>query len=157
MKVNDLIEMDNARFIDIPESKTPNGIRKVPLHDFVYRKITAYVRKTGKKENDLIFKNENTVKITSKAYERANLELAGFAGYSKDRLEEENITFYSGRHFWKTLMDSEKLGDIEEYFMGHKTSGDVAKRYNHKDKQGKKKLLERTRRVFQILDKHIFT
>jgi hypothetical protein len=53
-------------------------------------------------------------------------------------------------------MDSENLGDVEEYFMGHKVSGDVAKRYNHKDKQGKKKLLEKARRVFQILDKRIF-
>jgi len=85
------------------------------------------------------------------------MALAEFTKYTPEKLEKENITFYSGRHFWKTLMDSEKLGDIEEYFMGHKRSGDVNKRYNHKDKQGKKKLLERTKRVFQILDKHIFS
>ena len=93
----------------------------------------------------------------SKTYEYANLELTGFTKYPPEKLLQENITFYSGRHFWKTLMDSENLGDIEEYFMGHKTSGDVAKRYNHKDKQGKKKLLERAKRVFQILDRFIFT
>jgi integrase len=156
MKVTDLIMIDNCRFIDIPVSKTRNGIRIVPLHDFVYRKIAAYIKKTGKKENDLIFKNENTVKIMSRTYEKANSDLANFTKYTNEQLKKENITFYSGRHFWKTLMDSEKLGDIEEYFMGHKVSGDVAKRYNHKDKQGKKKLLEKARRVFQILDKRIF-
>jgi len=122
----------------------------------VYKKIIAYINKTGKKENDLIFTNGTRERIGSDAYEKANLALAEFTKYSAEKLEKENITFYSGRHFWKTLMDSEKLGDIEEYFMGHKSSGDVAKRYNHKDKQGKKKLLERTKRVFQILNKHIF-
>jgi len=155
IRVKDLITIDKIKFINIPESKTDNGIRIVPLHDFVYRKIMTYVRKSGKKNNDLIFKNEGTIKIMSKTYEKANLELAGFTKYTQDRLLKENITFYSGRHFWKTLMDSEKLGDIEEYFMGHKVNNNVAKRYNHKDKQGRKKLCERARKVFQILEKYI--
>jgi hypothetical protein len=55
------------------------------------------------------------------------------------------------------MLDAEKLGDVEEYFMGHKTGGDVAKRYNHKDKQGEKKLLEKAGKVFKILDKYLFT
>jgi hypothetical protein len=99
----------------------------------------------------------NRKRLGSGIYKKAYLELAEYTGYSKEQLEKENIKFYSGRHFWKTLMDNENLGDIEEYFMGHKVSGDVAKRYNHKDKQGKKKLLERSKRVFHILDKHVFS
>ena len=157
MRVSSLITIDGIHFIDIAESKTRNGVRIVPLHDFVFRKLTAYIKKAKKKPDELIFKKEGTVKILSRTYENANAELAKFTRYTKEMLEEENITFYSGRHFWKTLMDCEKLGDIEEYFMGHKVSSNVAKRYNHKDKQGKKKLLERAKRVLQILDKHIFT
>jgi integrase len=157
MRVRDIIDIDGVNFINISESKTKNGIRKVPLHDFVYRKITAYAKEAGKTENDLIFKPEGTVKIMSKTYERANLELASFTKYTPDMLKQENITFYSGRHFWKTMLDAEKLGDVEEYFMGHKTGGDVAKRYNHKDKQGEKKLLEKAGKVFKILDKYLFT
>jgi len=56
--VNDIIAIDGIRFIDIAKSKTKNGIRIVPLHDFVYRKITSYIKKTGKRENDLIFCND---------------------------------------------------------------------------------------------------
>jgi integrase len=156
IKVYDIIEIKKIHFINIIESKTKNGIRIVPLHEFVYRKITAYIRKTKKNDNDLIFNIQGKKKLGSEIYNAANLELAVYTKYTAEKLEKENITFYSGRHFWKTLMDSEKLGGIDEYFMGHKVSGDVAKRYNHKDKQGKKKLIERTRRVFQILDKHIF-
>ena len=156
IEVKDLITIDKVNFIDIPASKTSNGVRIVPLHDFVHRKLMAYIKKNGKKDSDIIFTFKKQKKIDSCVYNNANLELAEHVKYTPERLRAENITFYSGRHFWKTLMDSEKLGDIEEYFMGHKTTGDVAKRYNHKDKQGKKKLMERAKKVFAILDKHIF-
>jgi integrase len=73
-------------------------------------------------------------------------------------LEDQKITFYSGRHFWKTLMSAEGLGeDIEEYFMGHKVYGDVSKRYNHKDKRGQKRLIEKAQDVFTILEEKIFS
>jgi integrase len=76
--------------------------------------------------------------------------------YDKARLKKENITFYSGRHFWKTLMNANGLGEVEEYFMGHKVSNDVAKRYNHRDRQGQEKITEKARRVFKILEAKLF-
>ena len=154
IQVKDFFTIDDVHFLDIPKSKSVNGIRIVPVHDFVYRKIMAYVRKN--KIKDYVFKLQNCKKLGSKRYKDAYMELANHTGYTAEQLAKENITFYSGRHFWKTLMNSENLGDVEEYFMGHKVSGDVAQRYNHRDKQGRKKLLERARKVFQILDKRIF-
>jgi integrase len=156
IQLKDFIMVDDIHFLDIPVSKSKNGVRIVPIHDFVYRKLSAFIRKNKFSENDYIFKNPKSKKLGSSVYETANSELAKYTGYTAEQLETENITFYSGRHFWKTLMDSENLGDVEEYFMGHKVSSDVAKRYNHRDKQGKRKLLEKARRVFQILDKYIF-
>ena len=42
-------------------------------------------------------------------------------GCAAEMLRAENIRFYSGRKFWKTLMASDGLGrDAEEYFMGIK-------------------------------------
>jgi integrase len=153
---SDLIFIENYLFIDIPDSKTHNGIRKVPLHDFVYKKLSSFIRKNKLSGNDLIFKNPKRKRLGSDIYEAANQELGKFTGYDNEKLVKENITFYSGRHFWKTLMNSENLGDVEEYFMGHKISSDVAKRYNHRDKQGKKKLLEKAKKVYSILDKWVF-
>ena len=150
IRAGDMLTIEGCHFIDISESKTRNGVRIVPLHDFVYRKLLTYIKKNN--ITDYIFKRYGSI-----TYNSANLEMAKYTGYSREQLEKENITFYSGRHFWKTLMNSENLGDIEEYFMGHKVSADVAKRYNHRDKQGKRKLLEKTKKVFQILDKCIFT
>jgi integrase len=156
IKLSDITTIDDYRFINISESKTKNGIRIVPLHNFVYERLRRYTNKVKKGNEDFVFSLPGRKTLGSNIFDAANSALAKHTGYSDERLAKENLTFYSGRHFWKTLMDSENLGDIEEYFMGHKTSADVAKRYNHKDKQGKKKLLERTKKVFQILDKHIF-
>jgi hypothetical protein len=54
-------------------------------------------------------------------------------------------------------MNGEGLGDdVEELFMGHKVSSDVSKLYNHRDKQGRKLMIKKTKQVFSILDKKIF-
>lgn len=144
--MDDVIIISGCRFIDIKKSKTQNGIRLVPLHKFVYEKLLMYSKKTATKE---IFKG-----IHSRAFTIANLELARKLKIDKEEVKTENITFYSGRHFWKTLMNSEGLGDdIEEIFMGHAVSGNVAKLYNHRDKQGNKRLIKKAKQVFAILDK----
>jgi excisionase family DNA binding protein len=156
IKVNDLIELDGIHFVDIKDSKTENGIRLVPLHEFVYKKLQRYIKETGKGEENYIF-SENGGPNQSTGYNKANSLLAKKLNISEDELEKEKITFYSGRHYWKTLMNSEGLGDgIEEFFMGHKVSGDVSKNYNHKDKRGKEKVLEKAKEVFAILDKKLF-
>ncbi|MDR2447448.1 MAG: hypothetical protein LBD58_09220 [Treponema sp.] len=40
--------------------------------------------------------------------------------------------------------------------MGHKVSKDVSKLYNHKDKLGCEKMLEKARRIFDILGRTLF-
>jgi integrase len=76
---------------------------------------------------------------------------------SEEEIGAENITYYSGRHFWKTLMSREGLGeDIEEVFMGHKVKGDVRKRYNHRDRQGRESMVRKARQVLSILDRCVF-
>jgi hypothetical protein len=78
-------------------------------------------------------------------------------GVGEEELAARHITFYSGRHFWKTLMNCGGLGEeAEGFFMGHKASGDVAKRYNHRDRQGKDLMARKAGKAFAILDKHLF-
>jgi integrase len=145
MCLSDIIHEHNFHFITIKESKTPNGIRTIPLHDFVYTKLVSYASKQD--QTDSLFD------IRSTTFSKANLELAQQLGMDKEQIKNENITFYSGRHFWKTLMNSEGLGeDIEEIFMGHKVSNDIAKRYNHRDRQGKERLYNKAKHMFSILE-----
>ena len=156
IQVKDLIVRHNTRFIDIPASKSENGVRIVPLHDFVYRKLMAYIQDTGKGADDYLFRLPTCKKLGSKRYKKAYLELAYHVGYTDKMIRDENISFYSGRHFWKTLMNENGLGDIEEYFMGHKIPSNVAARYNHRDKQKRNTPAKKAKEVFAILDRWVF-
>jgi integrase len=151
IRPKDIIAISNRHFIDIKNSKTENGIRLVPLHGFVYERLTAWIKKNGVKEDAFLFASAKPHDFT-KAY----LSLGKKLGFDKAELNAQNITYYSGRHYWKTLVNAHGLGDIEEYFMGHKVSKDVSERYNHRDKQGQKRLLAKAREVFKILDKTLF-
>jgi integrase len=153
IRFSDLSTIEQYNFLNVPDSKTINGIRIVPIHNFVHDKLMEYAKKYNK--NDYIFKTKGK-RLGSIVYRKSTIELAKHLGYSVEDINKDNIRFYSGRHFWKTLMSSEELGDIEEFFMGHKVSSDIAKRYNHRDKLGKEKLLEKTKKAFDILDKYIF-
>jgi site-specific recombinase XerD len=154
LRIEDLIEIEGCAFLDIKDSKTRNGVRLVPLHGFVKTRLTGYI--TENKREGYIF-TKSGKPMQSYIYKNANMDLAKKIGVTEKEIKEQNIEFHSGRHFWKTLMNSENLGDdIEEIFMGHSVSSDVAKRYNHKDKQGKSSKLEKVKKAFEILDKTLF-
>jgi site-specific recombinase XerD len=156
IKVKDIIRINQCWFINIPKSKTKYGARMVPLHDFVHGKLIRYINQHKKSPEDLLFCQKKGKIIPRFWYKDANIALGRYTGYDKSRLKKENITFYSGRHFWKTMVNADDLGDVEEYFMGHKVSNDVAKRYNHRDKQGQEKIVIKAKQVFRILDKTLF-
>jgi integrase len=150
IRMKDIINIEGCRFVDIKESKTENGVRLAPLHERVYRKLKEYA--AGKSFEEQVFTN-----CTSTTFAKANHELARILKMG-ETAEEQNITFYSGRHFWKTLMNSQGLGEeVEEIFMGHKVSNDVAKLYNHRDKQGKKHMVKKAKQVFFILERQLFS
>jgi len=147
--MDDIIKIGNCNFIDIKESKTPSGIRMVPLHDFTYKKIYEYCHKKG-------LKGPLFCGCRPETFAKANEELAKKIKVGEEKLKKENITFYSGRHCWKTMMNAGGLGeDIEEVFMGHTVSGNVAKLYNHRDKQGKGRVVAKAKQVYKIIDQYI--
>jgi integrase len=147
MRLQDIVKIGSCRFIDVKKSKTENGIRLAPLHEFVYERLTVWAEKNAVTDGAPLFP------VRPYAFTKAYVLLGKKLGFDKSGLKAQNIEFYSGRHYWKTLMNAHGLGDIEEYFMGHKVSKDVAERYNHRDKQGRGRLLAKAREVFKILDK----
>jgi len=147
---SDIISILGVQFIDLKMSKTKNGERLIPLHKKVYKKIQEYA--AGIDKDTPIF-GDTSCHQFSKAYK----ELGKMLKVTDEFLEKENIKFYSGRHFWKTLMNANKLGEeAEERFMGHKVSGDVSKLYNHRDKQGKESLVKKAKEIFKILETKLF-
>jgi integrase len=149
IRMSDIAGSEGVRFIRIEKSKTASGSRRVPLHDFVYGKLAEHARE--KSPDEPVFRAD------ARQFAKACRDLGERLGADGAEQGAENITFYSGRHFWKTLMNSAGLGeDIEEIFMGHKVSGSVAKLYNHRDRQGRALLAKKARQVFSILDKRVF-
>jgi site-specific recombinase XerD len=149
IQVRDIITIAARRFIVIPKSKSENGERMVPLHPFVYGKIARYIGETRKQNDDRVFQ------VTQSVCAAVNLEMGRLMGKTPEDLKAENITYYSGRHFWKTAMHIENLGEVEEYFMGHKVTNDVAVLYDHKDKVGQQNILAKADDVFRVLDKYL--
>jgi integrase len=154
MRVKDMMTINRYTFLNIRQSKTENGVRTVPLHPFVCRKLAAFCEAKGKGPDDYLFTGKGN-HLQSPVYRKANADMGKMLGCTGTDLETQGISFYSGRHYWKTLMNAEGLGEVEEYFMGHKVSRNIAKRYNHLDKQGKKKLTEKAKEVYAILDKKL--
>ena len=166
IKISDIININGCYFLNISKSKSKFGIRIVPLHNFVYSKIISYIKKYKKSSDDILFNQINGRLIPRQWYRDANIMLGTFTrdkdkklNYTeiKQMLEKENISFYSGRHWYKTALNAYELGDVEEYFMGHRVTHDVSKRYNHRDKQGQEILVKKAMEVFRILDKVLFT
>ena len=158
IQVQDIIKIGAFNFIDIPDpSRTKNkySVRVVPLHPVVYKALMQYIRKNNLSDTDYIFSKDGTIN-QSIIYRTAYQLLGKKLGYTPDDLRNENISFYSGRHYWKTLMSANGLGDADEFFMGHKVSSNMAELYNHRDKQGQKALFKKTKEVFAILDKTVF-
>jgi len=151
---SDIIDEDGVRFFDIRQSKTENGLRRVPLHPFVYDALSRYAQ--GKPVDKPLFLMGDVKHNQSGVYRKACIDMGAIMGLTETDLAVEQISFYSGRHYYKTLLSAEGLGDVEEYFMGHKVSRDVSKRYNHLDKQGREQLLCKAREVFKAFDKRLF-
>jgi site-specific recombinase XerD len=153
VRMKDIMTIEDVRFIKVEKSKTLAGKRIVPLHDLVYGEMKKYAEAKKLTDNDYIFSSLMNDNKTS----AANIALGQKIGVTEAELDEQYITFYSGRHFYKTLMNAEKLGeDIEEIFIGHSVSSDVKKSYNHTDKRGKECMLAAARKSLDILDVNLF-
>ena len=148
LKANDIIARDDIHFVNVAKSKTSSGIRIVPLHPKVRESLDEWIREKRLEGEDYLF-----VKHGGRIYkiaQKAHFLLGSLLGKDPAEMERENITFYSGRHFYKTMLNLYDLGDIEELFMGHKVNKKVSERYNHKNKRGEKELLKEAKKAIEI-------
>jgi integrase len=160
LRVKDIIRKDNADygsidFLNIERSKTVNGIRKIPLHHKVKDALNLWIDEQQLLENDFLFISNEDQRFYRYA-KKANIALGAILGKEPDELDAQNISFYSGRHFYKTMLNSYNLGDVEELFMGHSVNRKVSELYNHKDKRGEQELLKAARNAIDIIDKCLF-
>ena len=148
-------DFSDIDFLNIEQSKTSNGIRKVPLHPKIKEALDCWIDEHCLNENDFLFiKNQN--QRFYRTAKKAGDYLGSVLGIDLEYLSAQNITFYSGRHFYKTMLNSYNLGDIEELFMGHSVNKKVSEIYNHKNKRGEQRLLKEAKRAIEIIDICLF-
>lgn len=155
LKVKDLIAKNDIHFLSVTKSKTSSGIRFVPIHPKIKNTLDQWIAENSLSADDFLLIKNNKQRIYNAA-RKANNYLGSLLGKTPDETASQNITFYSGRHFYKTMLNLYNLGDIEELFMGHKVSKKVSERYNHKDKRGEKELLNEARKALDIIDRTLF-
>jgi len=155
LKPCDIITKEDTHFLTITKSKTDSGIRVIPIHPKLREALDEWVREKHLAHDRYLFVPGGNSCIYKTA-RKAHIRMASILGKESAELEEDNITFYSGRHFYKTMLNYHNLGDIEELFMGHKVNRKVSERYNHKNKRGEKALLKEARKAIEIVDKTLF-
>jgi integrase len=99
LKVSDIIKMDDCCFLNIRKSKTKNGVRIIPLHDFLYKKLIKHIEDRELDGDDFILRRKGEKRIYFYIYRKANLLLAKKLGLDEAYLDKNHISFYSGRHF----------------------------------------------------------
>ena len=155
LKVKDIIAKEDIHFLNIVKSKTASGIRIIPIHPKIKNALDEWIIEKHLPEESCLFMKNPGLRIFKTA-RKAHFYMASLLGKDQKELERENITFYSGRHFYKTMLNCYNLGDIEELFMGHRVNKDVKERYNHKNKRGEKELLKEAGKVIEVIDKTLF-
>ena len=155
LKAEDIIAKSDIHFLNVAKSKTASGIRVVPLHPKIRLTLEEWIRENHLSGGDCLFMKNRGQRIFKTA-KTANVFMGSLLGKVPEELERDNITFYSGRHFYKTMLNLHNLGDIEELFMGHKVNKKVSERYNHKDKRGERELLKEARKAIEIIDQSLF-
>ena len=158
LKAKDIITKEDVDFLSIGKSKTDSGIRIIPIHPKVRQTLDEWIQENhlGREAHLFSKTGGGSGRRIYKAAKKASTIMAAILGKETTELEKENITFYSGRHFYKTMLNFHRLGDIEELFMGHKVNKNVSERYNHKNKRGEKALLAEARKALEIIDKTLF-
>ena len=155
LRVKHIILKGDLHFLNVTKSKTDAGIRLIPLHTKIFEALKWWIDENHLSGEDFLFVRNDKQRIFREA-KKAHLFMGSLLGKKPEELEAENITFYSGRHFYKTMLNLHNLGDIEELFMGHKVNKQISERYNHKDKRGEKELLKQARKAIEIVDITLF-
>jgi len=121
IQFNDIEKIKDVYFLNVRGTKSKNAIRKVPIHNELYKALKTYIKDNGIKEDTPIFKE-----VYNDVFRQASFDMGSLYGYTEKQLLEKNICFYSGRHTYKTILalgDIENVGnvpiDFQELFLGH--------------------------------------
>jgi len=160
LKRNDIkyIKSENAYYLSVFNSKTDffnsgnDEYRKIPLHPFIVGMLKGHIQSRKIEKGDFLFFEEpkskdkiygkavmelyRRIKVRETLQETGNLIEALQATNDKElerEMKEKNITFYSLRHTFQTLLATKYKDQLLliDYFMGHKPQQKMLGNYLH--------------------------
>lgn len=145
LRVSSIIANDNSYHVDVrnafdssSKTKTKAGVRKVPLHPFVYSKLLEWIEVKNLHGNDYLFWErkkgpESELKpISYSEFGLSVVEAGRKMGLNESFMNDNNITFYSWRHFYNSLLVRAGINIYKiKTVMGHtlNTSNDMTANY----------------------------
>jgi len=99
IQFNDIEKIKDLYFLNVRGTKNKNAIRKVPIHNALYKALKTYIKENHIKEDAQIFKG-----VYNDVLRQASFDMGSLFGLTEKQLLEKNICFYSGRHFFKTIL-----------------------------------------------------
>jgi integrase len=140
IQLDDFEKVNGVMFLNVRGTKTENAPRLAPVSNYLYKEVLKYV-----KENDIPNDKPLFRKTYNDFFRKAYKEMGRVLGYTESQLSEKNITFYSGRHTYKSILalgyDKVSLPvNFQELFMGHTLKGNnqtssIEKNYKHLDRK----------------------
>jgi integrase len=127
---DDIIRRKNGYWLHVHGTKTDNAERVQPIPDITAVLIKHFFTKWGIRNPETDYRE----------FSQCTGVLGEYIGYSKEKIKDENITYYGNRHFYDTLLTSlTNINDnVVQYCMGHSNStgqsNDVKQSYLHLDK-----------------------
>jgi integrase len=167
IQFNDIEKIGDTYFLNVRGTKNKNAIRKVPIHDTLYKALKNYVKANGIEGYSKVFQG-----VYNNTFRQASFDMGSLMGFNESDLLKKGICFYSGRHTFKTLLavgNAMKIADVsidfQELFMGHPFNKEKVKgnedhkeyAYKHLDSDsiGNDLLLIKGKEVLKILN-HFF-
>lgn len=141
LRVSSIIQGRNCSLLDITNAhsdgsgtKTPAGVRKIPLHPYVDQKLREYISERGLGEDDYLFLQDGGKRLYYKVYGQAVRQAGTMMGFTDTNLQDDFISFYSWRHFYNSLLIDSHINSLRvKMVMGHKmpVSSDMTANYYH--------------------------
>jgi len=123
LKVSSIIQKKDQFFLNVEKSKTKAGIRTIPLHTKTHEKIVEYIAILGLSPDDYLFRQFGK-EIYYKTFGYAVKYAGGLMGFDDQYLDNNNISFYSWRHFFNSLLISSNVNIYKtKMVMGHSLNG----------------------------------
>jgi integrase len=89
IQFNDIETIGDTHFLNVRGTKSKNAIRKVPIHDTLYKALKNYVKANGIENGKAVFQG-----VYNNVFRQASFDMGFLMGFTESDLLKEGICFF---------------------------------------------------------------